>query len=274
LVAFLFVTSLSTFLRCAWAATILLQLSIFGLLFAKRHYRTLPLFTSYIFLNLCQAALLMVVYPMVGFGSQTSFKMFWSSQAITMFAATLASTELLHRALWDYPGIWALAWRLIAVAATVVVVYSWATADKSSGWGVMSADRGYHLTFSVAIISCLLLVRYYAISIDPVYKSLLGGFCIYSCGVIVCDTLLKVQYLQHWKAYGDIWNNSEMLIFFAVLVVWTVALRHPVRALAQRPGPATPDQESYDQLSSNLNARLREINDVLRKFFRKEVTQP
>jgi hypothetical protein len=268
------VTSLSTFLRIVWAANVVLQISILILIIAKRHYRTLPLFASYIFLNLSQAAVLAVVYPMAGFGSETSYKVFWISQAITMFAQTLASTELLHRALWDYPGIWALAWRLIAVAVAVVVVYSWATANSADQWGLLSADRGYHLTFSVAIVSSLLLVRYYSISIDRVYKSLLGGFCLYSCGSFLADTLQKSLFQQNYRAAAEVWNNFEMLLFFSVLVVWNVALRHPVRALAQRSGRTPSDQAPYDQLSPQLNAGLREINDVLRKFFRKEVMQP
>ncbi len=268
-------TNLSTFLRCAWTATVILQLSILVLLIAKRHYRTLPIFTSYIFLNLCQAAILAAVYSRYDLYSHASYRVFWITQAITMFAQAFASTELLHRALWDYPGIWALTLRSIIFAVILVIAYSWMTANKADQWGLLVADRGYNLTFSVAIISCLLLVRYYAISIDPVYKSLLGGFCFYSCGVIVVsDSLFKTQAQQQSGAYAEIWNNFEMLIFLVVLVVWNLALRHPVRALAQRPGPPTPDQESYDQLSSKLNSRLREINDVLRKFFRKEVTQP
>lgn len=267
-------TSLSIFLRYSWAACIALQLTILVFLIAKRHFRTLPIFTSYIFLNLCQAAVLLVVYSRHDLYSHTSYNIFWIAQAITMFAQTLAASELLHRALWDYPGIWALTWRLIAVATTGVIAYSWATADKTDDWGLLSADRGYNLTFAVAMISCLALVRYYSVSIDRVYKSLLGGFCLYSCGVILADTLQKSLFEQHYGASAEIWNNSEMLIFLAVLVVWTFALSHPVRVPALPLGPSPSDQSSYDQLSPQLNARLREINDILRKFFRKEVMQP
>jgi hypothetical protein len=265
------VTGLSTFLRYLWAANAALQLLIVSLIFTRRHYRTLPLFTSYIILNLCQAALLLPVYSHFGLASPTSYHIFWITQAVAMLAQTLASTELLHRALWDYPGIWALAWRLVMVAVTIVVIYSWATADRESQWGLLTADRGYYLTFAVAMVSCLLLVRYYSISIDPVYKVLLGGFCLYSCATVLSDSLYKWLYLRKFKFLTDVWNDSEMVVFFFVLLVWTVALRLPVRVLAQS---APPDQASYDQLSPQLNARLREINDVLRRFFRREVVQP
>ena len=59
-----------------------------------------------------------------------------------------------------------------------------------------------------------------------------------------------------------------MLLFVAVLVVWIVALRHPVRVRAQQPtivGSAT-----YEVMAPQVNAQLRAINDSLRKFFDKE----
>jgi hypothetical protein len=254
-----------------WAASAALQILIAALIISRRHYRTLPLFSSYILLNLCQAALLFPVYAHFGISSNVSFRVFWTSQAIIMVAQTLASTELLHRALSDYPGIWALAWRLVMLAVVIVVLYSWATADRASEWGLLSADRGYYLTFSVAMVSCLLLVRYYSISIDPVYKALLGGFCFYSCSFVVIDTLYKALSQLNYPAF-DVWNNSELIAFSVVLVAWAVALRHSVRVPALQASSAS--QPPYDQISPQLNARLRELNDVLRRFFRSQAVQP
>jgi hypothetical protein len=265
------VTELSALLRFIWFASGFLQLAILVLVFSLHHYRTLPTFAWYIGLNLAQAILLVPVYSHFGFNSGPAYRTFWATQVITMIAQTLASTELLHRALQDYPGIWELTWRLILFAIVVVIGYSWANASRNDQWGLMYADRGYNLTFAVAFILCLLLVRHYSVSIDPVYKVLLGGFCFYSCGAFVSDTLLKQQFMEHFPKYSDVWNESELLIFFAVLAVWIVALRHPVRALSQT--LSSPSGGAYEQLGPQINSRLRELNDVLRKFFRKRVVE-
>jgi hypothetical protein len=265
------VTGLSTILRMIWFASGILQIAILILIVSRRHYRTLPMFAWYIGLNFAQALILIPVYSHFGFISEASFRIYWATEVITMIAQTLASTELLHRALQDYPGIWELAWRLILSAIVVVIVYSWITANKNDQWGLMYADRGYYLTFAVAFVLCLLLVRHYSVAMDPVYKVLLGGFCFYSCGAFVSDTLLKAQFMQHLPKYSDVWNESELLIFFVVLVVWIVALRHPVSVPVKTSSGIGAG--AYEQIGPQVNARLRELNDTLRKFFRKQAAE-
>jgi hypothetical protein len=267
------VTSISTFLRIVWVASATLQVGILALIVFHHHYRWLPRFAWFIGLNLSQSLVMLVIYNRFGFNSEIAFRVFWATQVIIMVVQTLASIELLHRALQDYPGIWELAWRLILVALLGVLAYSWATATPGGNWGLWAADRGFNLTFAIAIIACLLLVRHYTISIDPVYKAMLGGFCFNACGAIVADTLLRAQVQVHFRAYAEVWNEMEMLIFFVVLVVWVVALRHPVRVPAQTPGGAG-GVAAYEEFAPQVNARLRELNDTLRKFFRKQATQP
>jgi hypothetical protein len=265
------VTDLSTFLRIIWFASGVLQLAILVLVIVRRHYRTLPMFALYIGLNFAQAIILIGVYHHYGFVSAASFRIYWATEVITMIVQTLASAEILHRAVQDYPGIWELVWRVILFAIIAIIGYAWATASSKSEWGLMSAVRGYYFTFAIAFVLCLLVVRHYSISIDPVYKILLGGFCFYSGGSFVADTLLKQQFIEHFPRYSEVWNRSELLIFFAVLVVWVVALWHPVRVSAQT--PSIPTGGAYEQLGRQVNARLREMNDTLRKFFRKHVAE-
>jgi hypothetical protein len=264
------VTGLSTFLRVIWIASGVLQLAILVLIFVRRHYRYLPLFSMYIGLNLAQAVILFNVYKHYGFNSAPSFRIYWATQVLTMIAETLASTELLRRALQDYPGIWELSWRIILFAILVVIGYSWTTANRTDQWGLLYAIRGYYIIFAVAFIACLLLARHYSIAIDRVYQVLIGGFCFYACGSFVADTLLKQQVLQSFPKYSEVWNSSEMLIFFVVLIAWTVALWHPVRVSAEGPGPG---DVNYETFAPQVNARLRELNDSLRKFFGRQVSE-
>ncbi len=259
---------LSTSLKILWLASFILQFAILVLLVFRRNYRAVPTFAWYIGVNFAQVFIMLGVYSHFGFESKQSFLTFWAVEVVVMILQTLASTELLHRALQDYPGIWELTWRVILSAIVVVIVYAWITANSQDQWGLWAAHRGYYLTFAVAFVLCLLLIRRYAISIDPVYKMLVGGFCFYACGSIFADTLLKSQYLMKFKGYATVWNHAEMSLFLIVLVVWTVALRHPVRVPARSTNLAggTP----YEVMAPQVNAQLRAINDSLRKFFDKE----
>jgi hypothetical protein len=262
------VSSLSTSIKLIWLASALLQFAIIVLIAVRRNYWAVPTFAWYMGLNLAQAFIMVGVYTHYGFSSAESFRTFWAGEVVIMVVQTLASTELLHRALQDYPGIWELTWRVILCAVAIVIVYAWATANSKDEWGLMAAHRGYYLTFAVAFVLCLLLIRRYDISIDPVYKILVGGFCFYSCGSIFADTLLKVQYLKKFKAYADVWNNFELWLFLVVMVVWIVALRHPVRVPVRDTNLV--GGAAYEAMAPQVNAQLRTINDNLRKFFDKE----
>ena len=197
-------TDLSTLLRIIWFASGALQLAILALIIARRHYRTLPLFAWFVGLNLAQAIVMTGVYSHYGFVSAPAYRTYWATEVVTMIVQTLASAEILHRALEDYPGIWELVWRVILLSIIVIIGYAWATANSKDQWGLLAAVRGYYLTFAIAFVLCLLVVRHYSISIDPVYKILLGGFCFYSCGVFVSDTLLKQMFLAIFPRYSDV----------------------------------------------------------------------
>jgi hypothetical protein len=268
------VTDLSTFLRVVWFASGALQLLILVLIFARRHYRPLPLFSLYMGLNFAQALVLLGVYHHFGFNSAPSYRIYWATQFLTMIAQTLAATELLRRALQDYPGIWELSWRIILFAIIAVIAYSWATANSKDQWGLMYADRGFYITFAIAFIACLLLVRHYSIAIDPVYQAVIGSFCFYACGSFVADTVLQRQFDLAFPRYSEVWNSSKMLIFFVVLIAWTVALWHPVHESAQSPRQDRgTGGTNYETFSPQVNARLREMNDSLRKFFTRQASE-
>ena len=187
--------SLTPLMTVLWAISILIQITVLFLVIHKRHFRSLPFFTLYIVLNLCQAAYLLFVYSKFGYTSQEARKMYWVSEPIALAAQALAAGEVLHRILWAYVGVWGLAWRLIAAATSIVAIYALVSAGETPQWRLMIANRGFHLTFAVALVSGLVLVRFYAIPVDPVYKVLLGGFCIFSCAVVADNTLLQLLFI-------------------------------------------------------------------------------
>ena len=254
-----------------WAIGTIVQLTVLYLVVAKRRVHTLPLFFLYIALNLCQAAFLFFVYSHYGFDSPAAGQLAWPSEQIILTAQALAAAEVLYRVLRHYAGIWALAWRLIAAAALIVICYVFASVKQLPSWKLMIANRGFHLTFAVALISCLLLVRFYAIPIDPLYKALMGGFCVLSCTIVVDNTLFQALFLRHFPNSGLIWNSLVMVVFIGVQMVWALALRHPVRVDNK---PALLPPATYDRLSPDVNSRLRDLNDILSRFLRLQVLRP
>lgn len=258
-----------------WALSVAAQLAVCGMLFFEGHFRRLPFFTAYIVLNLCQAGFLSVAYSHFGLYSQESKLLFWISEGVTLLARVVATMEILRRALSPYRGIWTLAWRLLAV--TFGVLLSWAALEsgKSVDWRFMIADRGFHLAFAVALIACLRLVRYYSIPVDTVYKTLLGSFCFYSCAHVLNDTVVQTLFFhfRHRLAhYQEIWDATTLLPFIVVLIVWTTALRRP--ALAVHEQPVLLSVSVYQQVSPEINARLRVFNERLIQFWKLEAPRP
>jgi hypothetical protein len=257
-----------------WVVSILLQILVTVLLIRNRYYWQLPRLTAYVALNVCQAIWLLGVYARYGFGSHESQVLFWISDSLTVLARVLAGFELIQRLLQGYRGIWGLAWRLLAVSFLGVLFY--ATAERWSGWtaAAVSANRGFHLAFAVALVSCLVLIRYYCVPVPPVYKSLIGGFCFYSCMEVLRNTILRAlfaKYQFHFKYYQPFWDAATLLPFITMQVWWAVALRKPAEAVGPR-ALRKPDTD-YGSLSPEINERLRRLNDVLGKFWNLRVAR-
>lgn len=271
MVRFRSMATLSPLILLLWAISGIVQLTVLFYVVTRRHFRTIPLFSLYIALNLCQAAFLYFVYSRFGFTSLIAHQSSWLSELIILTAQALAATEILHRVLRQYAGIWALAWRLVAVAAVIVISYVLFSAKESPDWSLMILNRGYHLTFAVTLISCLSLVRFYSIPIDPLYKTLMGGFCFLSCTIVVANTLLQMLFLRHFPNADVVWNYMEMVVFAGVQIAWAVALRHPAR-VQDKPTMLPPS--TYERLSTDVNSRLRALNDVLSRFLRAQAFRP
>jgi hypothetical protein len=258
-----------------WAFSVVAQITVCGFLFGKGHFRKLPAFTSYVVLNLCQAAFLCGVYAHFRFASDTALRVFWASQAVTLLAQALATTETLHHVLGPYRGIWALGWRLLLLAFSAILSYAAVQAGRDFQWRIVTADRGFHCAFAGALVACLLLVRYYSIPIHPVYKALLGGFCFYSCAIVFKNTLLQAlfsHFFGRYPHYQGIWDATTLLPFTVVHLGWAVALRKPLPATVER--FALLPASVYRQISPEVNRRLSLLNEQLSHFWRVEAPRP
>ena len=254
-----------------WGASVVAQLALCGILIIRGHFRRLPFFAAYVCLNVTQSLLLYPVFRHYGDHSHIAFLVGWWSEAITLLARLFATVEILHLVLISYRGIWGLAWRLLAATSLVVLVCVGLASRGRPDLALMRADRGYHLMFAVALISCLVLIRYYSIHVETVYKVLLVGFCFYSCVKILLSTVLyDFLYPQH-SPNTLIWQIVVMLPYLIVVLFWGAALVRPL--------PETRKQRVvlpasvYRRISPEINLRLQAINQQLINFWKIEEPQ-
>jgi hypothetical protein len=260
--------ALASSVKWIWALSIVLQFTLFALLFVKGNFRRLPVLTAYIGLNLCQAAYLILLYSSVGSSLGPVKSLAWSTEGVTLVFQALAASEALRLVLGRCPGIWGLGWRLLAFISAILLASIAKHAAGNYHWALLEADRGYHLIFAVAMICCFLLLRYYAVLIPFPYKMLLGGFCFYSCASILINTLFQDILFRNYTDYEPIWQFASVLSFAIVQGVWIIALRKQLAA-DTRPSAFSSD-DIYQQLSPELDERLRLIDEKLTRIWKLE----
>jgi len=265
---------LAVLVRWTWGISVAAQVVLFAVLLLKGNFRKIPVFTTYIALNICQAVFVYAVYYRMGLRTLNSVILTWSSQALVQILRAAATAELLRLILKSYRGIWGFGWRVLTGAFGLVLVVALIASGRNFPWAVVIADRGIHLAFGIAVVACLLLVHHYSIPIHPVYKALLGGFCFYSCTVVLVNTLAGVLFVHGNPNYQMIWQSATLISFVLVLFVWTVALRKPL-VEPERVLQAGPQEleTSYWEMSPQINERLRQLNDQLGRFWKPEVTR-
>lgn len=261
---------LASSVRWVWAASVFLQLALFALLFLKGNFRKLPVLTLYVATNLGQAAYaayVLYVYPNPKLSLQTYNLLAWLTEGITLVFQALAASEAIHLLLRPYRGIWGMTWRTLAFLSATLVAYVAKHTAGNYKWALLEADRGYHLIFAVAVIVCFLLVRYYNIAVPAPIKMLLGGFCFYSCAMILANTVFQDMLYRKVSDYEPIWQFASVFSFALVQLVWLGALRKPLPA-NQR--PVIPSDGLYDELSPEIDERLRLLNDKLVRIWKLE----
>jgi hypothetical protein len=251
-----------------WACSALAQFITLALLFSRGNFRKLPLFTLYTALNLSQSIYLVIVYSTSGLSRGKILDLAWYSECVTLFAQGWATAEILKVTLRPYQGIWGLVWRALAATSTFVVLLVALTTQgawASAKW--FELNRGYHLTFAATVIACLAVVRYYSIEVPRAYKIILGGFCFYSCTEILLNTVLQPLLKARYSDYDPVWQSVTMLSFLAVETVCVAALWRPLPVEARQ---APPSDSVYEQLSPEINKRLRELNEKLLRLWKME----
>jgi hypothetical protein len=216
-------------------------------------------------LNILQAVLLFVTYRTLGDGSPAAANIAWWSEAITLASRICATVEIIWLVIQNYRGIWGLIWRLLAACCSAALLIAVFASGGNRYWAMVEVDRGFHLVFAAGLISVLFLLHHYAVPVHPVYKTLLAGFCFYSCLKVLLNTV-RLLYGQ-FQQYEQVWQTGVLLAFSAMMIWWAAALRHALPArIAQ---PAAPDAD-YAGMRPQIQLQLEAINRQLMNFWKIE----
>ncbi len=248
-----------------WALSTLLQLGLCVLIFWRGLHRRLPLFTSYVVLVLLFGPLLWWVYRHWGFGSRQAWYFAWSAQGVVLFARGLAVAELCWKILRAYSGVWGLAWRALVLLSVMLTVRATVYAQGDAHWVVpfvLTAEQGLEIMIAAVLLALLATCAYYRISVEPSYQWIAVGLCFYSI-----IQALNNSFLRNWlTTHIFFWNGVRLLSFEVAIVVWCLALWKPLPA--ERPAPVLLSQQVYDELTPQVNYRLRMLNQRLLEILR------
>lgn len=248
------------FEKVLWGVSFFLNAGLIALLVYRKYSRVFPFFFLYVFLNFLEAIVLFGTYQAWGFFSRKGMQIAWSAQGLVSLARAVAVAENCYLVLAKFRGIWQLAWRLLAAAAVLVAVYTWASARGSWQFAILNLDRGLELVIATVIVLLFVFVRYYEVDVQPRIRTLATGFFLYSAFRVLDDTIL-----EPWRTYGPLWNVLGTLTFLATQLLWIWALGQKQEQTA--PGPELLSEDDYRSWSPSINARLKKLNERLRRFW-------
>lgn len=243
-----------------WLGSLVLEVVLCALIVGRGLYRRLPLFSTYLALVLACDCVGLWVYRQWGYGSWAAWYFAWISQGVIFLARSGAVAELCWSSLRAYRGIWALTWRLLCGIAVLLLLSAALDVSRKTHRVlafVLTVERGLELAAVVLLLTLLLLSAYYRIGIQPVAWMITLGLCLYSL-----IQVLNNSFMQEWLTkYVFFWNGVRIVSYQAVLFLWLLALWKPLPAAA--PAPTLLPQRVYDELSPQVNYRVRVLNERL-----------
>ncbi len=247
-----------------WAVSAAIETTLVAILVVRKNYRSYPVFSLYLLVDLTMGTTVLFVYHFWDFHSATAYRIAWGAQGIVLLARALAVAEVCRHLLSRYRGVWALAWRILLLSAGLVLGYSILAARHGWSLALLTADRGLELSIATVIVVLLLFARYYEVKVEPVVRSLAIGFCLYSCSAVLNNTVLE-RWLHDYSAF---WNLVVMLAFLASLFIWTFALRRSQSEA--EPEEILLPNGIYQAVAPEINLRLRLFNEQLSRFWKVE----
>jgi hypothetical protein len=250
-----------------WCVSLLFQVTVFTYLLFSRKSRAYPGLTAYLGMNIFQSVFLYAIYIKWGFGTAPTKRPAWISQIPVLSMRAWAVADICRLLLNPYAGIWRLAWRILALLASGLVLGSILTAGRDWNAVVFNLNISLEWTTVLLIVAMFLFARYYEIEASPVLRNLALGFLLYSSFAVVNATILN-----HWLSrYSNAWNILGTLSFLASVCLWLSAVLKPVPV---QPKVSLLPSDLYQTLTPQLNLRLRTLNERLSRLWNPEGHRP
>src|SRR5262249_10734374 len=176
-----------------WCISLLLQVTVFIYLLASRKVRTYPGRSSHLGINIVQSLVLYVMYIQWGFNAPQTKRAAWISQIPVLSMRAYAIADVCRLLLNRYAGIWALAWRILSLLASGLVLGSILIAGRTWNGVIANLNISLEWTTVLLIVAMFLFARYYEIEPAPVVRKIALGFLLYSSFAVINDTILN-----HW----------------------------------------------------------------------------
>lgn len=253
-----------TFDHVLLSITFLLNAGLVVLLLSRKNHKVFPFFFCYVLLNVIQGIALFAAYRVWGFTSLPSILVAWGSQFLVLVARALAVSEICHRVLAKYQGVWKHARLLLLVGAGVIAALAWGFSQGNWRSAILSFDRGLELAMASTIVLLFVFAKYYEVHLEPAVRTLATGFFLFSGFQVLNNTVA-----ERWFIHSTVlWNLLGTLTFLASLLLWNWALRlrfqHSTRVPKLLPG------DHYRAMSPAINARLKSLNERLGRFWHNE----
>jgi hypothetical protein len=253
-----------------WILNTTLEVLVLFIIFYRKSQQRLPFFTAYVFLVLLQDALVYLIYRHWGYQSLIGFRLAWSLQLTVTCARALSIAEVARLILKRFRGIWGLAWRLLLGGSIVIMFFAAVNAEPTWNSVVLYLDRALELSAAAVVVGLLVFARMYRVPRLPLPHVIAVGFCLYSCFVVVNDSLLN----RYLIAYADLWSIFRGAFYFASLGLWlTVIWSERTVTEGERIPPFLP-ASVYRAVAPEMNARLSALNDSLSRLWKVEANRP
>jgi hypothetical protein len=243
-----------------WRLSLLLQSTAVVYLLATRKWLRYRGLCFYLSVNILQSVFLYYCYTNWGFLSMRTKQAAWASQIPVLLLRAWAVADIARLLLRRYSGIWELAWRILTLLGTALVLGSLLTAGR--GWAQVVPNLNISLEWTTVcmIVALFLFAHHYEIPAAVPIRRLALGFLLYSSFAI-----LNAKLLSHWLgAYSGTWNLLGTLSFLASVCLWLSAVFKPVEQVQVA---AVLPEGVYHAFTPELNLRLRKLTERLSRLW-------
>ena len=248
-----------------WAVGHSLEGLVCVLAVRRNLFRRLPLFTAYLVLLLLSEVIRAIPLRLFGLASPQYFWSYWTTDAALLATRGAVIAEISFRVLGPYRGVWRLCQGFL-IALGAILICAAALTTRASAWYapylILSMDRGLELSIVGVLLFALLFCRHYGVEVDRMIGRIALGLSFYSLVQVANNTAFResVSNFYPW------WAQVRVISFEVLLIVWISALWRPLPSA--QPAPQLLEPGVYALVSSQVSARLRELNARLEEMLR------